>query len=111
MDVLDEQMPQESVGQNPKEVFFWITMPEKINSTELLNIAVQKERVAFVPVHPSLQPVEVKIRCGLISPSQHLADKRRYFTPVKSYSNRNESLIVRNTDNHHPGCFNFLYAT
>ena len=49
LDTLKEHMPEEVHWTHPKGgLFLWVTLPEKINTTELLKEAVQ-QKVAFVP--------------------------------------------------------------
>ena len=47
---LEEYFPQEATWTRPQGGFYiWATLPEYINTTDLLAMAVEEEKVAFVP--------------------------------------------------------------
>ena len=49
LDALDEHMPAEVSWTKPHGgLFLWVTLPEKINSTDMLQEAIA-EKVAYVP--------------------------------------------------------------
>jgi len=47
---LDEYFPEEAIWTHPQGGFYiWVTLPDYINTTDLLALAVEEEKVAFVP--------------------------------------------------------------
>ena len=47
---LDRHLPKGTVWNTPSSGFFlWVELPESVNASELLKLAVMEERVAFIP--------------------------------------------------------------
>ena len=47
---LKEHFPPEAHWQKPTSgLFIWIALPEAVNATELLKVAIETERIAFIP--------------------------------------------------------------
>lgn len=50
VDALDRHLPKGTVWNTPSSGFFlWVELPESVNASELLKLAVMEERVAFIP--------------------------------------------------------------
>jgi 2-aminoadipate transaminase len=50
LSALDHHFPSEATWTRPTAgMFIWVTLPEGIDTTELLSIAVEQEKVAFIP--------------------------------------------------------------
>ena len=53
LSALGRHFPEEARWTKPQGgLFLWITLPEGLDSTELLKEALEKEKVAFVPGSP-----------------------------------------------------------
>jgi 2-aminoadipate transaminase len=50
LDALDRHLPKGTLWKTPSSGFFlWVELPESVNASELLKLAVQEEKVAFIP--------------------------------------------------------------
>ena len=50
IDSLDRHLPKGTNWNTPSSGFFiWVELPESVNASELLKLAVMEERVAFIP--------------------------------------------------------------
>jgi len=50
VDALDRHLPKGTLWNTPSSGFFlWVELPEGVNASELLKLAVMEERVAFIP--------------------------------------------------------------
>jgi 2-aminoadipate transaminase len=57
LQTMEQEFPSDVKWTKPKGgLFLWVRLPEGVDSEELLRVAVQKERVAFVPGEPFFPP-------------------------------------------------------
>jgi 2-aminoadipate transaminase len=50
LSALDHYFPSEATWTRPAAgMFVWVTLPEEVDTTELLSVAVEQEKVAFIP--------------------------------------------------------------